>query len=181
MRIPMVVTDVGTYPACCLKGLPTTFGTPELVDRARSTGRRRVELLLPPVDVDLNAPGAVDPAPFRNRYGSQEGEITVVTVSRLMEAMKGEGLLRTINVVRALGHDLPLRFILAGDGAARAKLEVVATDVNAELGRAAVIFTGSLLAPRPAYAGRKRVECGLNWNVEKRSYFKRMKGRLIKT
>jgi len=41
------------------KELPTTFGTPELVDQARAAGRRRVELVLPPVDVHLNATVAV--------------------------------------------------------------------------------------------------------------------------
>ena len=63
MRVPMVVTDMmmsltGVLP----KDLPTTFGTPELVERARAAGRRRVELIIPPVDVAANAPGAVDPS-----------------------------------------------------------------------------------------------------------------------
>ena len=133
------------------KGLPTTFGTPELVDQARSTRRRRVELLLPPVDVHLNAPGAVDPASFRERYGIKGGDIALVTVSRLAEQMKSDGLSRMINVVRTLGRDLPLRFVIVGDGTARAKLERLADEVNTELARPAVVFTGALLDPRPAY------------------------------
>ena len=96
------------------KALPTTFGTPQLVDLAKAAGRRKVELLLPPVDVHLNAPGAVDPQPFRKRYGIEYGAMTLVTVSRLSDWVKSESLIRTLGVVRTLGRDLPLRFVIVG-------------------------------------------------------------------
>jgi glycosyltransferase involved in cell wall biosynthesis len=52
MRIPMVVTDMMMGVTRVLpKALPTTFGTPELVDLAKAKGRRCVELLVPSVDV----------------------------------------------------------------------------------------------------------------------------------
>jgi L-malate glycosyltransferase len=153
MRIPMVVTDMTMRVTRILpKELVTTFGTPELVNQAKASGRRRVELLLPPVDVHLNAPAAVDSRPFRDRYDIKDGDITLVTVSRLDVLMKSESLLRTVACVRALGHDLPLRFVIAGDGTARSKLDRLADEVNAELGRPAVVLTGALLDPRPAYA-----------------------------
>jgi len=153
MRVPMVVTDMFmTLTRVLPKALPTTFGTPELVDQARAAGRKRVELILPPVDVHANAPGAVDPNPFREKYGVNNSSITLVTVSRLNLSMKFESLARTIDAVGALGSELPLRLIIVGDGGARATLEGLASQVNARLGRPAVVFTGELLDPRPAYA-----------------------------
>jgi L-malate glycosyltransferase len=153
MRIPMVVTDMQMYVTRLLpKGVLTTFGTPDLVAKARATGHRRAELLLPPVDVDFNAPAAVDPAPFRDRYGIESSDITLVTVSRLVETLKGESLVRTIHVVRQLGKELPLRFVIVGDGTARADLERLAAETNRALRRAAVVLTGARLDPRSAYA-----------------------------
>ncbi|MFZ4790775.1 MAG: glycosyltransferase family 4 protein [Candidatus Competibacteraceae bacterium] len=153
MRIPMVVTDMSMNVTRLLpKALPTTWGTPELVDQAKAAGRQRVKLLVPPVDVHLNAPNAVDSRPFRDRYGIEEGDITLVTVSRLDWFLKGESLVRTIDAVRTLGHDFPLRLVIVGEGTARAKLERLADDANAELARPAVVLTGALLDPRPAYA-----------------------------
>lgn len=153
MRVPMVVTDMMMSLTRVLpKELPTTFGTPGVLNQAKAAGRRQVELLLPPVDIHVNAPDAVDPFPFRERYGIEYGDITLVTVSRLADSLKAESLIRTVHAVRTLGHDLPLRFVIVGDGAIRAKLEQLAEQVNIELGRSAVVLTGELLDPRPAYA-----------------------------
>jgi glycosyltransferase involved in cell wall biosynthesis len=149
----MVVTDMMMDLTRVLpKRLPTTFGTPKLVDQAKLAGRRRSELILPPVDVHLNAPGVVDPRSFRESYGIGGGDITLVTVTRLSNWMKAESLVRTIDVVRRLGRYLPLRFVIVGDGLARARIEQLARETNAELGRPAVVLTGALLDPRPAYA-----------------------------
>jgi L-malate glycosyltransferase len=134
------------------KSLPAAWMTPELVDRAKAAGRSPVELLLPPVDVHLNAPGAVDPQPFRKQYNLRSDEITLVTVSRLVNWLKGESLRRTIDAVRILGRKLPLKFVIVGDGDARVDLERLASEVNRELGRTAVVLTGAMLDPRPAYA-----------------------------
>jgi glycosyltransferase involved in cell wall biosynthesis len=153
MRVPMVVTDMMMELTRVLpRTLPTTFGTPEIVDQARAAGRRRAELLMPAVDVELNSPGAADPQPFRERHGIRRGEITLVTVSRLSEWLKSESLLRTVDAVRTLGRDLPLRFVIVGDGMVRPRLERLANEVNAELGRPAVVLAGALVDPRPAYA-----------------------------
>jgi L-malate glycosyltransferase len=153
MGVPLLVTDMQMHLTKALPMTPTTtFGTPELVDRARAAGRRHVELLLPPVDMGLNTPGAVDAASFRQRCGLRAGEIAVVTVSRLVDTLKGESLLRTIDTVGAIGHELPLRLVIVGDGSARAAVSARAQAVNARLGREAVILPGALLDPRPAYA-----------------------------
>ena len=153
MRIPMVVTSMAMSVSRLLpKQVPTTFGTQELVDQARSSGWRKVELLVPPVDVVSNAPGVADPQPLRERYGIQSGDVTLVTVSRLDACMKAESLLRTFEVVRRLGRDLPLRLLVVGDGTARTNLACLASAINNELNRPAVVLTGALLDPRPAYA-----------------------------
>jgi glycosyltransferase involved in cell wall biosynthesis len=153
MRLPMVVTDMMMNLTRLLPTeVPTTFGTPELVERARAAGRRRVELLLPPVDVRLNAPNVIDASHFRDACGIEPGDITLVTVSRLAEWMKSESLLRTIEAVRILGRELPLRLIIVGDGTARRTLEGRASAINAAVGRRAVVLVGAALDPRPAYA-----------------------------
>ena len=153
--IPMVLTDMTSGPSIVRflpKTLLTTFGTPEFVDRARAAGRKRVELLLPPVDTDLNSPNIVDPRPFEEQYKIQAKDINLVTVSRLSANLKLESLRRTIDAIRILGPKLPLRLVIIGDGDARAQLERLSTETNAELGRMAVTLTGTILDPRPAYA-----------------------------
>ena len=152
-RVPMVVTCMSmVLPRLLPKALPTTFGTPELLDHAAASGRRHLKLILPPVDLKLNRPNAVDAQPFRNEYGINDDDVTLVTVSRLVDWMKVEGLRRTIHVVRTLGRELPLRFVIVGDGTSRGELERLARETNADLGRTAVVLTGELLDPRPAYA-----------------------------
>lgn len=152
-RVPLAVTDMSMFLQRVLpKAVPTTFGTPELVDQARASGRRDVELLLPPVDVRKNAPGAVDPKPFRRQHAIADHEILLVSVSRLSTSMKAESLRRTIDVVRTLGRELPLRLVIVGEGTGRPELEALAARAERELGRPAVALAGAMLDPRPAYA-----------------------------
>lgn len=153
MGVPMLVTDMQMHVTRLFpKEVLTTFGIPELVDKARLAGRRKVELILPPVDIRLNAPGVVDPRSFRQRWGIKAGDITLVTVSRLVDSVKGESLMRTLQAVRRLGGHLPVRLLIVGDGGARLRIGQMADQVNAELGRSAVVLTGAMLDPRPAYA-----------------------------
>lgn len=153
MRTPMhmVLTDMDV-DRFLPKSVPAAFMTPELVDKARRAGRRCVDLLLPPVDTNANAPGVVDPAEFRARYRVSQRDLTLVTVSRLSNWLKGESLRRTIKVVGKLGQELPVRLLIVGDGDTRPLLERTAADVNARLGREAILLTGAMLDPRPAYA-----------------------------
>jgi glycosyltransferase involved in cell wall biosynthesis len=131
--------------------LPLVVGTYEL--RERTAGRRSgpVHLIEPPIDVDDNAPG--HPAEeFRDRFGLDEDHFDVVIVGRLVRELKLEGVLTAIKVVGELGRELPIRLVIVGDGPARAVVETRATEVNAALGRRAVVLTGQLDDPRPAYA-----------------------------
>ena len=152
-RVPLVVSDMYmTLTRVLPKKLPTTFGTPELVDLARAAGRSSAQLLLPPVNVEANAPSVVDPAPFRREWNIGDDEITLTSVSRLSAFMKAEALHRTIQAVKELGNTIPLKFVIVGDGPGRHELERLASDANRSLGRPAVVLTGQLLDPRPAYA-----------------------------
>ena len=65
--------------------------------------------------------------------------------------MKAESLFRTLAVVRQLGRELPLRFVIVGDGDVHLELEKQAHETNVFLGREAVVFTGELVDPRAAY------------------------------
>jgi glycosyltransferase involved in cell wall biosynthesis len=153
MRVPMVVMDMMMSLTRVLPtAVPTTFGVPAIVDQARKKGRRRVEFIPPPVDIHMNAPNAVDPSPFCERHGIKPSDITLVTVSRLTEWMKAESLYCTIDAVRELGNDLPLRLMIVGEGTLRPALQRRVDEVNAVLGRPAIVLAGALLDPREAYA-----------------------------
>ena len=153
MRLPMVVTDMTmTVSRLLPKTVPMTFGTPELKDLASAAGRRCLEVIVPPVDVSINAPEAVSADDFRKKHGVTADAINLVTVSRLAKFMKSESLFRTIDAVSTLGKTLPLRLLLVGDGDARKELQRCADIVNRSLGRDAVTLTGPMLDPRPAYA-----------------------------
>jgi L-malate glycosyltransferase len=152
-RVPMVVTSMSmTVDRVLPTRMPTTFGTPELVELARAKIGARSSLILPPVDVDFNAQGTVDGAAFRQRLGIASKEIVLVTVSRLVNWMKEESLRDTIEVTKLLGAQFPLRFVIVGDGTSRPCLEALAQRANSDLGRQAVLLTGAMIDPRPAYA-----------------------------
>lgn len=152
-RVPLVITDMMMSLTRVLpRHVPTTFGFEGLRQQAEHAGWQRTHLLLPPVDPHANAPGVADGHNFRAAHGVAPEEIAVVSVSRLADFMKSESLQRAIAVMRTLGRALPLKLVIVGEGAARPRLETLAAAVNAELGRAAITFTGALTDPRPAYA-----------------------------
>lgn len=131
--------------------MPVTYGTPELVERARRRSSAAVWLLEPPVDTTRDDGAAVDGATFRRRYGVADGEVAVVVVSRLVSWLKLDGLRRSIRAAAALA-DLPVRLLVVGGGPAQAELQLLAEQVNCGSGREVVTLTGGSLDPRPAYA-----------------------------
>jgi L-malate glycosyltransferase len=154
--VPMLVTDMQMQVVAGLpKAVPITFGTPALAQQARAAGHRQAHVLLPAVDMDHNRLGAVDATDFKHRHHIQPDDVTMVTVSRLEAALKGESLQRTMAAVHAIGLTHPqlrLRWLLVGDGLARDALQAQAARVNAQLGRDAVTLTGALQDPRVAYS-----------------------------
>ena len=152
--VPMIVTDMMMDLTRILpRSIPVTFGTPEVLDKAKKRGYRRARLLVPPVDVDANSPGASTIAAheLRDRLDVGSGEILVVTVSRLSQHLKAESLGRTVAAIGQIGRDVPVKFVIVGSGQARDALESEAVRVNEMLGRKAVIFAGELSDPRGAY------------------------------
>lgn len=134
--------------------LPLVVGTRrirrDVLDRR---GRRpgAVHLIEPPVDVRVNAPGhPVDG--FRARFGLHPGPLDVVVVCRLVAELKLEGLLTAVDVTGDLAGEVPLRLVVVGDGPCRDLVASRAAGANARAGRRAVVLTGQLDDPRPAYA-----------------------------
>jgi hypothetical protein len=118
-----------------------------------------VQLIEPPVDVLANHPGIATDA-FRRHFGLHErslpstGEriVDIGVVCRLVPQLKLEGLLTAVDAVGALAVERPVRLVISGDGPARAQVEERAARANARAGRRAVVLTGLLPDPRPAYA-----------------------------
>jgi glycosyltransferase involved in cell wall biosynthesis len=131
--------------------LPLVVGTNELRALTAEGRTGPVHLIEPPIDVDENTPGH-PVEEFRARFGLAPGCFDLVVVGRLVRELKLEGVLTAVEVVGELGRELPLRLIVVGDGPARADVEARAEQVNAALGRRAVVLTGQLDDPRPAYA-----------------------------
>lgn len=130
---------------------PLILGTRALQQEAQGMHRSPVWLMEPPVDVEKDRPDPDMGRRFRRETGIGDGEIAVVIVSRLDVDLKAEGIGHAIGAVGRL--DLPLlRLVVVGDGNAYEQIRRDADRVNAALGRPAVVLTGSLQDPRPAYA-----------------------------
>jgi hypothetical protein len=106
--------------------------------------------MLPPVDIQLSAAGAVDGSELRMRHGIADEEICLVTVSRLVSHyMKAQRIRRMIQVAGQLADEFPLRFVVVGEGTSRLQVESLGGEVNARYGRNVVRFSGPQVDPRP--------------------------------
>lgn len=134
--------------------LPLVVGTEDIrrtVLERRGGRPGAVHLIEPPVDVAANAPD--HPADgFRERFDLTGDVLDVVVVSRLVPELKLEGILTAIEVVSRLSAEPPLRLVIVGDGPSRGEVEARAAAANERAGRRAVVVTGPLDDPRPAYA-----------------------------
>ncbi|WP_205650211.1 glycosyltransferase [Actinoplanes solisilvae] len=138
------------------RDMSLVVGTRALQEQAARGRRGPTHLIEPPVDVEANAPGhPVDD--FRTRFDLRDDHpagptVDVVVVCRLVPELKLEGVLTAIDVVGELARDLPVRLIVVGDGNARDLVRERAAKADARAGRRAVVLTGQLFDPRPAYA-----------------------------
>ncbi|WP_433380404.1 glycosyltransferase family 4 protein [Actinoplanes sp. CA-142083] len=136
--------------------MPLVVGTQALQERSAAGRRGPTYLIEPPVDVVANAPG--HPAgDFRSRFGLVDDHpagpvVDIVVICRLVPELKLEGVLTAVDVVGELARDLPVRLVVVGDGTARDQVEERAAKANARAGRRAVVLTGQMMDPRPAYA-----------------------------
>ncbi|MCY1138183.1 glycosyltransferase family 4 protein [Actinoplanes sp. Pm04-4] len=130
--------------------MPLVVGTAALQKHSAARRPGPVHLIEPPVDVRENAPD-FPAGDFRAEHGL-DGSLLLGVVCRLVPELKLEGLLTAIDVVGRLGAEHPLQLVVVGDGPARDQVAEHARKANAEAGRTAVVLTGQLMDPRPAYA-----------------------------
>jgi glycosyltransferase involved in cell wall biosynthesis len=153
MGIPLVISDMMmTLTRVLPRQIPTTFGTPALVEEAGLSGWKSPSLMLPPVDLSHNSSASCTGRDFRKLVNARENEIVLVSVSRLADYMKSEPIERAIHAIRELGPELPVKLVIVGDGGARQRLEAIAQNTNSYLCKKAVVFVGAMPDPRPAYA-----------------------------
>lgn len=132
--------------------LPLIVATDQIADHEGGLGRGLVDVVEPAVDVVHDAPGAVDTADFVRRVELDPAALTVVCVNRLAVELKLEGLLVAIDAIADLEWETPLQLVIVGDGEARATVTERAERANERAGRRAVVLTGAMSDPRPAYA-----------------------------
>jgi glycosyltransferase involved in cell wall biosynthesis len=130
---------------------PVVVGTRTFQEEMRARHRTDVWLLEPMVDLELDRPDPAAGEAFRASIGVGADEVLLALVGRVDRVMKLDGILHSIG---AVGHldDPRLRLAVVGDGNAMAQARAHAATVNAALGREAVLLTGALADPHPAYA-----------------------------
>ncbi len=134
--------------------VPLVVGTEQIAAVERDRGRRLTAVIEPPVDLDLNSPTAdVDVDAFRATWGLTNGQLAVVTVTRLAHELKLEGLLAAIDVIPTMGDAAkPVQMVIVGDGPARDLVRARAEATNRRTGRRAIALTGEVADPRAAYS-----------------------------
>jgi glycosyltransferase involved in cell wall biosynthesis len=151
LGVPVVGTIYGDWvPWWLPRYLPLIVGTQEQAEAAAQVRTDPPVLIRPPVNTDTDAPELVDAAGFRRTYGLGS-DIVVTVVSRLEPTMKADGIELAIDAIHLL-DDRRIRLVVVGDGPSFTELNASAERVNASLGRRAVVMTGPLADPRPAYA-----------------------------
>ncbi|MYV98250.1 glycosyltransferase, partial [Streptomyces sp. SID3343] len=162
------VMSMGSLPPYFPRtGVPLTVGYGDLyaeTGELRGLEGARVHLLEPPVDTAIDHPDTVaatddgtapevDVAAFAAEHGLLKPAPTVVVVSRLAKHLKQEHLERTMDAVGRLSAQLPgVRLVVVGGGSIERELQARAAKLNADAGRRAIVLTGELADPRPAYA-----------------------------
>jgi glycosyltransferase involved in cell wall biosynthesis len=134
------------------RGISLTAGTEMICQAADAAGHRHVTLLEPPVDTAADHPSAAGSG-FRAAHNIRSDEILIVMICRLVPDLKLEGLLSACDAVGQI--DLPsrdVRLMIVGDGPARAQLAARAAEINATMGRQAILLAGEISEPSPAYA-----------------------------
>lgn len=144
--------------------MPLIVGTRGLHREALARHGARSYLLEPPVDIDRDRPDAAARLAFREQHGITDDDLAMVLVGRI-DALTAEqqadpdhryadklpGIMLALEAVLRRG-DPHLRLVLVGDGSGMDAVRAAATEVNGRLGRNAVVLTGALDDPHPAYA-----------------------------
>lgn len=140
---------------------PLVVGTGGLHREATEVHGPRSYLLEPPVDLAHDRPDAATAAAFRAEHRIGHDELVLAIVGRIdeltPEQLRNHGVAKMPGVLLAMDALLspaapPARLVLVGDGSGMARARERAEEVNDLLGRRAVVMTGALADPRPAYA-----------------------------
>jgi len=131
-------------------GAELIIGTRYLLEDIRHR-RGGVHLISPPVDLERDAPSAVDPTPFLASHGIRGDFPRVVIVSRLDEDLKALGIDLAMQACEQL-TETNLQLIVVGCGDAENRLRRLAEAINVRAGRKLIHMIGAMADPRPAYA-----------------------------
>jgi glycosyltransferase involved in cell wall biosynthesis len=146
-------------PSYLPRSVPVAVGTRDLVDTAERSGQASAYLIEPPVDTAADRPG-LDTSGFAAAFGlaheaspgPDDPVLTVAIVSRVATQMKQESIERAMDAVALLAPSRAVRLLVVGDGSAMADVSGRAAAINDRIGKRAVVLTGALVDPRPAYA-----------------------------
>ena len=99
--VPLVSTilTMGVTPMVP-DSIPLIMGTEELAARARGY-RTGVSVLEPPIDTDADHP-AIDGRVFRHRNDVDDGDVLIITVSRLSVELKLDALIAALDATEVL-------------------------------------------------------------------------------
>jgi glycosyltransferase involved in cell wall biosynthesis len=149
--VPLVCTIYGMFVPWWLPRYPPLIvATHGLADRSAPLRTQPPVVIEPPVNTDADDPSLVDGAAFRRAHELGD-DIVVGIVSRLEPTLKDDGIKLAIAAFHFL-DDQRIRLVVTGDGPSFSALSALAKQVNSALGRRAVVMTGPLVDPRPAYA-----------------------------
>jgi L-malate glycosyltransferase len=152
MRVPVLSTVLGmTVSPYIPASVPLVMGTADLGAEASKARGNHVWVLEPPIDIANDHPG-IDGSDFRKLHAIKEGELLIVSVSRLAVDLKLDALVRAIDAANLLAQRYPVRLVIVGGGAAHDALIARAAIVNRRWGREIVTLPGPELDPRAAYA-----------------------------
>lgn len=133
--------------------VPLMVVTEQILAAEREFGRRTLDLMEPPVDTRLNSPDVDLPTQeFIRQWDLDPDAFRLVVVSRLAHEMKSEGILTAVEAVGHLATRHHVQLVVVGGGPALELVRERAQRVNSAVGREAVVVTGELADPRPAYA-----------------------------
>lgn len=161
-RTPMLSTIYSmAVPRWLPRTVPLVVGTQQMQDAAAAWWKAPVHCIEPPVDVAVDEePADVDGFAREHGLTDHPDLVDLVVVSRLVEDMKAEGIRHLIDVMPELAVEQPVRLVVVGGGESFDDLAARADAANARAGRRAVVLTGPLHDPRPAYQ-LADVVCGM--------------------
>lgn len=132
--------------------VPLLVGTDQTRVAELSLGRRYVGLMEPPVDARMNSPHASLPLrAFCRPRNPDPDAFTVVVVSGMAHGARLDRAMTAIKTVGRLSRKHRVQLAVVGGGEALDTVRKRAQQVNAEATSTAIVVTGEMIDPRPAY------------------------------